>query len=161
VEEGVLISPADGVVKDIEVVENEFIGGKAVRIGIFLSIFNVHINRSPCDVKVADIRYKRGKFKDARDEEAGEVNEANSLFLVRLEEPIERLVVRQISGAVARRIVCGAKQSEELKAGQRFGMIKFGSRTELYFPEGMGWKPVVKLGDKVKAGETILVRYEQ
>ena len=157
-----LLSPADGTIADIEVIdEKEVIAAKTLRVGIFLSVFNVHINRSPCDVKIEKIRHKKGGFKDARDPSAGTFNESNDLFLVRKNAPFDKLIVRQISGAIARRIVCKAKQGGELAGGEQFGMIKFGSRTELYLPAGQGVKCLVKLGDKVKAGLTPLVKYEK
>jgi phosphatidylserine decarboxylase len=157
----VLLSPADGTVADIETVdEPNFIGGKALRIGIFLSVFNVHINRAPCTVRVENITYKKGEFKDARDPDAGKVNESNDVAMTRLHEPGDKLIVRQISGAIARRIVCETKPGDELAAGQQFGMIKFGSRTELYLPAESKIKCMVTIGDKVKAGLSILVRYE-
>ena len=156
-----LLSPADGVVRDVEIVqEEEFIGGPAVRIGIFLSIFNAHINRAPCDVRVHAIRYRPGKFLNAMNRRAGKVNESNDLHLVRAVEPQDRLIVRQISGAIARRIVCGVDAGARLAAGQRFGMIKFGSRTELYASARDDLKCLVATGDKVKAGLTVLMRYE-
>ena len=159
---GVLLSPADGKITDIEkVVEESFIGGSVLRIGIFLSIFDVHINRSPCSVKVEKITYRLGKYKDARDPQAGRVNESSDLFLLRTEMPRNRLIVRQISGAIARRIVCRAKEGQELTGGEKFGMIKFGSRTELYVPADSGIQCLVKVGDKVKAGLTPLIRYNK
>ena len=134
-DKNVLLAPADGTITDIETVdENEFIKGKAMRIGIFLSIFDVHINRCPCKAKVEKITYHQGQYFDARKSESGRVNESNDLWLTRIEPPYDKLIVRQISGAIARRIVCGPKQGEELAAGEQFGMIKFGSRTELYVP---------------------------
>ena len=162
VDSGVLLSPADGEIADIEeIVEQSFIGGPALRIGIFLSIFDVHINRSPCSVKVQKVAYRPGKYKDARDPQAGCVNESNDLFLVRTEAPQNRLIVRQISGAIARRIVCRAKEGQELAGGEKFGMIKFGSRTELYIPTDLEIQCLVKVGDKVKAGLTSLIRYDK
>ena len=160
-ENDILVAPADGTIKDIETVrESDFICGPALRIGIFLSVFNVHINRAPGNVKVEKIVYKKGKYKDARDPQASRVNESNMLGLMRKDKPTDKLVVRQISGAIARRIVCGAKEGQELTGGERFGMIKFGSRTELYLPMNERVKCLVKTGDKVKAGVTVLVRYE-
>ncbi len=160
--EGELLSPADGVVHDVELVcEEDFIEGKAIRVGIFLSIFNTHINRAPCDVRIEGIRYRPGKFLNAMNHRAGKVNESNDLYMVRKNDPQDRLVVRQISGAIARRIVCAAECGSELSGGQQFGMIKFGSRTELYIPARDDVKCVVKRGDKVKAGLTVLMRYEQ
>ncbi len=161
-DKNVLLAPADGTIRDIEIVdENNFIGGKTLRIGIFLNIFDVHINRSPCAVKVEKITYKKGVYKDARNPSAGVVNESNDLWLIRTDEPRDKLIVRQISGAIARRIVCEAKENQELAGGEKFGMIKFGSRTELYLPQRKEVKPAVKVGDKVKAGVSVLVRYER
>jgi phosphatidylserine decarboxylase len=156
-----LLSPADGTVADIEtVMENEFIKGQAIRIGIFLSVFNVHINRSPCYAKVEQITYTAGQFKDARNPLAGQVNESNNLGLLRMDEPKDLLLVRQISGAIARRIVCSVLPGYELAGGEQFGMIKFGSRTELYLACNKRAKVLVKVGDNVKAGLTAIVRYE-
>jgi phosphatidylserine decarboxylase len=156
-----LISPADGTVTDVDILEGcEYIDGRVMRIGIFLSVFNVHLNRAPCAAVVEDLRYRKGKFLDARDAASSKVNESNDVIMTRLDEPKDRLAVRQISGAIARRIVCEAKKGDRLAAGERFGMIKFGSRTELYLPARANAKCVVKAGDKVKAGLNVLVRYE-
>jgi len=136
-----------------------------------LSIFNVQINRAPCNVKVENITYKQGKYKNAKNPQSGRVNESNDLALVRTDSPKERLIVRQISGAIARRIVCQTSKGQKLTGGEKFGMIKFGSRTELYLPwhglparENMARMAIpqclVQIGDKVKAGLTPLVRYE-
>ena len=158
----ILLAPADGTIRDIETVdENDFIGGKAVRIGIFLSVFDVHINRSPCNAKVEKIIPKKGRHVDARHPQAGRINKSNDLWLTRIDEPKDKLIVRQISGAIARRIVCEVKENQELACGEKFGMIKFGSRTELYVPIREDLKCLVKIGDKVKAGLTPLVRYEK
>jgi len=160
-DKNLLLAPADGKVTDIEIVnENDFIGGAALRIGIFLSIFDVHINRAPCDVRVERIAYKKGRYRNAMNPESGRVNESNDLGLVRTDSPKERLIVRQISGAIARRIVCQISQGQELAGGEKFGMIKLGSRTELYVPAREDAKCLVKIGDKVKAGLSPLVRYE-
>jgi phosphatidylserine decarboxylase len=161
-DKNLLLSPADGRITEIEISEeNDFIGGAAMRIGIFLSIFDVHINRSPCDVKVERITYRKGKYKNAMNLESGQVNESNDLRLIRTDSPNDRLIVRQISGAIARRIVCEIRAGQELTGGEKFGMIKFGSRTELYVPAREGVKCLVKKGDKVKAGLSVLVRYEK
>jgi phosphatidylserine decarboxylase len=160
-DKNLLLAPADGWVTDIEVVdEPDFIGGTALRIGIFLSIFDVHINRAPCNVRVEKITYRPGKHKNAMNPRSGRINESNDLALVRTNRPQERLVVRQISGAIARRIVCETREGQKLSGGQRFGMIKFGSRTELYVPAGNGAKCLVRTGAKVKGGLSPLVRYE-
>jgi len=157
-----LLAPADGTITNIdEVEEDNFIGGKAVRIGIFLSIFSTHINRAPCNVKVEKITYKKGKYKNAMNPRSGRVNESNDLALVRTDDPRDKLIVRQVSGSIARRIVCATGAGRELAGGERFGMIKFGSRTELYLPVRKEATCLVEIGDKVKAGLTALVRYEQ
>ncbi len=157
-----LLAPADGRITDIEIVkENDFIGADTLRIGIFMSIFNAHINRAPCNVKVERITYKKGKYKDARNPQAGQVNESNDLELIRTDSPKDKLIVRQISGAIARRIVCDTSRGQKLTGGEKFGMIKFGSRTELYVPVCENTKCLVQIGNKVKAGLTALVRYEK
>ena len=164
-ETNLLLAPADGQITEIENIDNvDFVGNKAIRIGIFLSIFNTHINRSPCKVRVEKITYKKGKYKNAMNPESGRINEANELELIRTDNPEDKLLVRQISGAIARRIVCKASQGQNLAAGEKFGMIKFGSRTELYVPVHSSQyevKCLVKTGDTVKAGLTPLVRYEK
>ncbi len=163
-----LLAPADGQVTDIETVEappdflrkQEGAGGATLRVGIFLSIFDTHINRAPCNVKVEKITYRKGKYKNAMNPHSGRVNESNELDMVRTDSPKDRLIVRQISGAIARRIVCDKVEGGELTGGQKFGMIKFGSRTELYLPVRENAKCLVQIGDKVKAGLTPLVKYE-
>ncbi|MHC4227632.1 MAG: phosphatidylserine decarboxylase [Planctomycetota bacterium] len=191
-EPNLLLAPADGRITEIESVEeNDFIGGPALRIGIFLSIFNVHINRAPCKAKVETVTYRQGKYINAMNPQSGRVNESNNLGLVRTDSPRDRLVVRQISGAIARRIVCATAAGRELAGGEKFGMIKFGSRTELYVPVSSRVlrdayceeeepasrvrrndntpyairdtqyeiKCLVRIGDKVKAGLTPLIKY--
>jgi phosphatidylserine decarboxylase len=159
-----LLAPADGRITDIEISEdNGYIEGKALRIGIFLSIFNTHINRMPCNAKVEEITYKKGKYKNAMNPESARVNESNLLSLTRTDSPRDRLVLRQISGAIARRIVCKTRAGDKLAAGEKFGMIKYGSRTELYgtvSDSKYKIKCLVQKGDKVKAGLTPLARYE-
>ena len=157
-ETNLLLAPADGRITDIEIEE-----GTVLRIGIFLSIFNTHINRAPCNVKVEEIAYKKGRYKNAMNPQSAQVNESNDLSLTRTDSPQDRLILRQISGAIARRIVCDTKEGQELSAGEKFGMIKFGSRTELYVTSQDSkykMKCLVQKGDKVKAGLTPLVRYE-
>ena len=160
-DKSLLLAPADGKITDIDMVkETDFIKAPALKIGIFLGIFDAHINRAPCNVTVERITYKKGKYKNAMNPESGRVNESNALALVRTDSPNDRLVVRQISGAIARRIVCEARQGQKLTGGEKFGMIKFGSRTELYMPAGENIKCLVRIGDRVKAGLTPLVKYE-
>ena len=163
-DELVLLSPADGRITDITETELPELGGRALRIGMFLSIFNVHVNRMPCSARVDAVSYRKGKFKNAMAEDAGRVNESNEVLMTRLAEPRDRLLVRQVSGAIARHIVCRAEPGREYAQGARFGMIKFGSRAELYVPLGDGESPgryevVVKIGDRVNAGLSPLVVY--
>jgi phosphatidylserine decarboxylase len=161
-DEDLLLAPADGKITDIEEVDHvDFIEGSALRIGIFLSLFNTHINRAPCNVRVETITYKEGQYRNAMNPQSGRVNESNTLGLVRTDHPRDRLILRQISGAIARRIVCDTAEGRELALGQKFGMLKFGSRTELYVPVRVELKCLVQIGDKVKAGLTPLMRYEE
>jgi len=159
-EEGLLVAPADGKVVDIGRLEHdEFVGGPAVRIGIFLSIFNVHINRAPSASRVIALEYHPGKFLNALSPASARDNEAMWIALEEEAPPHRRMVVRQISGAIARRIVCDLRPGEVLDRGQKFGMIKFGSRTELIIPDVEGLTIDVALGQKIKAGTTIMARY--
>ncbi len=159
-DDNLLLAPADGRIADIETVqEKDVIGGPALRIGIFLSIFNTHINRAPCSAKVEKITYRPGRYLNAMNRMAGKVNESNNLALRRTGSPQDRLLVRQISGAIARRIVCAAREGQQLAGGERFGMIKFGSRTELYLPANDKIECLVQVGDRVKAGLTPLAKY--
>ena len=160
-DDSLLLAPADGTITDVEMVEDaEFIGGPALRVGIFLSIFNTHINRAPCDARIERITYRPGKYVNAMSPRAGKVNESNNVEMVRTSHPQDRLLVRQISGAIARRIVCAAREGQQLAGGEQFGMIKFGSRTELYLSASEKIECMVRIGDKVKAGVTPLVKYD-
>lgn len=155
-----LVAPADGKVVEITRLErDEFIGGPAVRIGIFLSIFNVHLNRAPSASRVIGLRYSPGAFLDARDPECAFKNENTWIGLEEESPPHRRMVVRQVSGKIARRIVCDLRPGERLGRGQKMGMIKFGSRTELIIPDTDGLEVLVGVGRKIKAGTTIMARY--
>jgi phosphatidylserine decarboxylase len=159
---GLVVAPADGKVVAIEEIEHdEYIGGPALLIGIFLSVFNVHINRLPVAARVIGLTYRPGKFLNAMRPESARENER---LTVRIEEnaaPYRRMIVRQIAGLIARRIVCWLKPGDELAAGQQFGMIKLGSRTELVIPRNSTLRLTAKLGDTVKAGASVLARYER
>jgi len=162
---GLLVSPADGTVYDItEVEEGDFVGAPAIRIGIFLSIFNVHVNRAPARGRVEWVCHREGAYHDARSEAATLENEANSIGIV-YDDPGGpegmRILVRQISGAIARRIVCPLTPGESVERGGLIGMIKYGSRTELYIPVASGVRVRVEVGDKVKGGATLLASLEQ
>jgi phosphatidylserine decarboxylase len=160
-DKNVLVSPADGKVTDItELDDHEFFGGPVTRIGIFLSVFNVHINRVPCAGRVTWKFEKPGLCLNAlKSELASQKNQSCSIGLDCPAHPAGKVVVKQITGAIARRIVCDCQEGNELIAGQRYGMIKFGSRTELFIPRNSKAQITVKPGDKVKAGETVMVRY--
>jgi phosphatidylserine decarboxylase len=153
-----LVSPADGLVTHVEEIsDSDFPDGRALRISIFLSIFNVHVNRLPRDGKVTALRYFPGAFLDARHAEAAQRNEQ---LWIDLREPGGRLVrIKQISGAIARRIVCWLKLDEEIQKGERLGMIKFGSRTDILVPATERPEVQVKVGDMVLGGSSILLRW--
>ena len=156
---GELCAPADGKVTEITELEDyEGIDGPAVRIGIFLSIFDIHINRTPCAGRIRLLAYRPGEFLDARHRESGQRNEANTLLIDPDPPLFGPLVVRQVAGVLARRIICHAQVDEHLPMGARFGMIKFGSRTELIIPRRKNTEIKVGIGDKVKAGLTIVAR---
>lgn len=160
-EPGLYVSPADGKIAEITKLDHDdFLGGPAVRIGIFLSIFNVHLNRAPCRARVIRLRYHPGEFLNALDPASALRNENMWIGLETADSPHRRVVVRQIAGAIARRIVCGLRSGELLEPGQKFGMIKLGSRTELIVPDEPGLRIAVQLGQKVKAGTTVLARRE-
>jgi len=155
---GEMCAPADGTVTEISHLEHhDAIGGPAIRVGLFLSIFNVHINRSPCAGEVVSVTYQPGKFLDARHPDSGSQNEANTLVMRVAEPHVGPVVVRQVSGKIARRIICHPQAGTTLNRGERFGLIKFGSRTELIVPAA-GADIAVALGDKVKAGLTVMLR---
>jgi len=155
-----LLSPADGTIISVgEVEEPDFPGGRAFRVSIFLSPFNVHVNRAPRTGKVVALRYFKGLFGPAT---RGDCDRVNEQFWLDLEEPGGRLLrIKQVAGAVARRIVCWARLNEELKAGDRYGMIKLGSRTDVLTPLGEAMDVQVRVGDRVKGGATVLLRFGQ
>jgi phosphatidylserine decarboxylase len=156
-----VVSPADGKVTDIvSVADAPFVGGPAWRVGIFLSVFDVHVNRMPLAGRVLHRAYHPGRFLDARHERCAAENEAVEVGLEVPRagaEPI-RVMVRQIAGLIARRIVCPVKIGESFQRGERFGMIKFGSRTEIYIPDQELEELLVKVGEKVKGGTSVIGR---
>ncbi|MEK7269530.1 MAG: phosphatidylserine decarboxylase [Planctomycetota bacterium] len=155
--EETMVSPADGTVMDIEEVdEPEFIGGRATRIGIFLSILSVHVNRSPVAGVVESVRRKRGAFHLAYKPEAITENEASAIGIAAGPPWGCRILVRQITGAAARRIVCPLEPGATLARGARFGMIKFGSRTEVWIPKATPVRIAVSVGDAVRGGSSVL-----
>ncbi len=157
---GQVVAPADGkVVEIVEIDDDPFIKGPAIRIGIFLSIFNVHINRSPVVGQVIGLRYKPGKCLNALRPESARENEQLEVRIKEIDAPYRKMVIRQITGAIARRIVNGLKPGDKLTRGEVFGMIKLGSRTELLIPQEEGLKIITQLGDKIQAGSTVLAEY--
>lgn len=152
-EAGLLVSPADGTIVDIsKVEEGRFLKKPAIKISIFLNVFNVHVNRVPAEGKIVGIFYNAGRFFAANVPKASLENEQNAVVL---EIPSgKRIVCIQIAGLIARRIVCWAKEGERLTRGERFGLIRFGSRVDLFLP--VETEIQVALGAKVKGGETIL-----
>jgi phosphatidylserine decarboxylase len=154
---GLVVSPADGTIAEVTTLDYDpFVGGPAVRIGIFLSIFNVHVNRSPLYCRVLALVYNPGEFRNALDPTSAAVNENMWIGCQEAAAPYRRFSIRQISGAIARRIVCDLRPGEELQRGQKFGMIKLGSRTELVLPLEEGLSIDIKVGDRVWAGTSIL-----
>ena len=149
-----VVAAADGLVADIsEVEETELLKIKTRRIGIFLSIFDVHTNRAPVDGRIIFRQHREGLCLDARSPDCAQKNEA---MIWAFANPRATLVVRQLTGAIARRIVAWADVGDELKKGDRFGMIRFGSRTEVYLP--LAADVLVKVGDHVNGGSTIIAR---
>jgi phosphatidylserine decarboxylase len=149
-----VVAPADGTVIVAEVVPETPLGVPAMKISIFMSVFNVHVNRAPLDGKVIDIFHHSGKFFDARDGRASFENERNGIILEIAGGT--RIAFVQIAGLVARRIISYPLIGNMLVRGERYGLIRFGSRVDVYLPADI--TPLVKLGDKTVAGETVLAR---
>jgi phosphatidylserine decarboxylase len=154
--EGLILSPADGVVSLIEpAVPPAELGlgpESLLRVSVFMSVFNCHVNRMPIAGKIAAIAYRPGKFVSASLDKASTDNERNSLAIEMADG--RKLVVVQIAGLVARRIVCWGRVGQSLRTGDRFGLIRFGSRLDIYLPNGVA--PLVALGQTMIAGETVL-----
>lgn len=152
------VSPADGTVTDItECREERFLNEEAVKIGIFLSIFNVHVTRSPVAGAVKFQKYEPGKFINALRSDSAEKNESN---WIGFDSGERKTLIRQISGAIARKIFWDVKTGQGVEKGEKVGIICYGSRTEFYAPKRF-FKTHLRLGDKVKAGETILGEWLQ
>ena len=150
--EGKVIAPADGRVIAIEEIEeSEFFHGKTKRISIFLSVFNVHVNRAPVSGEVKLMQYQPGRFHVASLPEASVENEQS---IIGVDSPWGKVLFKQIAGLIARRIVCDLREGHRVQSGERFGIIKFGSRMEVYLPLSAEVK--VRLREKVRAGESIL-----
>jgi phosphatidylserine decarboxylase len=147
---GAVLAPADGRVMRVAEVDDPWVG-RAVRVSIFLSPLDVHVNRSPVAGLVEGVQHAAGRFMAAYRDEASELNERCT---VALQGETARVGVRQIAGVLARRIVCRVRQGDKLEAGERYGLIRFGSRTDLLVPARTELR--VRVGDRVKGGETIM-----
>ncbi len=157
-EHGVVVSPADGLIVQIDQIDDPEIG-PAVQFGIFLSIFDVHINRSSLEGSVIAVRYRPGKFLNALRPKSAQENENLDVLLLSREQPFRLFRIRQITGQFARRIVCWARPGDLLSKGDQYGMIKLGSRTELVIPRDDSLEIEVAIGQKVSAGSSRLARY--
>ena len=155
-DESYLVSPADGLITDISErsgpEELRLENTTYTRVSIFMNVFNCHVNRIPTNGKIEEIYYKPGKFLNASLDKASEENERN-FYKIKSNKNNEEIIIVQIAGLIARRIVCEAEQGQELKQGDRIGMIRFGSRVDLYFKNK---KVLVKLGQNVVAGESLI-----
>jgi len=150
-----VLAPADGkVVSVIPIDEPTFVGGTATRISIFMNVFNVHVNRYPSRGLVAHRAYVKGRFGHAGPEKASTDNEQSSTGE---DTPRGRILIRQIAGSVARRIVTDHSEGTQVAQAQRMGLIRFGSRVDVFVPAGV--KVLVKVGDKTKAAQTIIARW--
>ncbi|HVM62059.1 MAG TPA: phosphatidylserine decarboxylase family protein [Verrucomicrobiae bacterium] len=150
-----IVAPATGRIVEIKTIDDpRFLGGEATRVAIFLSVFDVHVQRAPIAGTIKLVEYKKGKFLDARDPQASLQNESRVVGIESADG--FRVTVRQISGLIARRIVGWAAEGTALAKGERFGMIRFGSRVELYVPAGT--EIAAKVGDYAIGGETIIAR---
>jgi len=149
--EGLVISPADGrVIRIEETTSDEQPGRTFQKISIFMNVFNVHVNRIPYSGEIRFIRYREGKFLSANMDKASALNERNTVLLQTVDG--REIITVQIAGLIARRIVCWLKEGMKVSRGQRFGLIRFGSRVEVFLP--LGSTLLVRVGEKVRAGET-------
>jgi phosphatidylserine decarboxylase len=154
------VSPADGVVTDVTRLDHlDDFQGPAVRVGIYLSVFNVHVNRCPEAARVVAVCYRPGRFLNSRHPAAPAVNEQFTTLLEGEAAPHRLLLVKQIAGAFASRVVNVARPGQVLGRGDRIGMIKFGSRTELYLQDDPQLCLLVRPGDRVRGGTSLLARY--
>ena len=153
-EPSVAVSPADGKVIKVETMRDPMTGEDRTAVCVFMNVFNVHVNRMPVAGRIARISYFGGKFLNASFDKASTDNERNSLLIEDGDGQSWTMV--QIAGLIARRIICWGEEGDSLGRGQRFGLIKFGSRVDLYIPTD--YKPTVRTGEKVFAGQTVLAR---
>ena len=150
-EKNAIISPADGKVVEIVKENDPFMNQPSTRVSIFLNVFDVHVNRVPISGRIEKLTYNKGKFLNAASPKASLDNEQTALLI---DNGQHKVVVKQIAGLIARRIVCWAKVGDEYKSGERFGLIRFGSRADLFIPEST--RLTVSLGDRVAGGADII-----
>jgi phosphatidylserine decarboxylase len=150
--DNLILAPADGVVIYLGNAPESHLGEEMLKISIFMSVFNVHINRVPLSGRVLDLFYTRGKFLDVRDQKATFENEQGGMILEAANGA--KIVVVQVAGLIARRIVSYPEKGDSLRRGDRYGLIRFGSRLDVYLPKDIDLK--VAVGDKTVAGETVL-----
>ncbi len=158
IRDGLVVSPADGIVSSVGhfVPPSELgLGSKPLlRVSVFMSVFDCHVNRAPVPGTITKIAYKPGLFLNADLDKASEDNERNGLII---EGPMGRFAIVQIAGLIARRILCFSREQENIQTGERFGLIRFGSRVDVYMPDGA--RILVTIGSKAVAGETVLADY--
>ncbi|RPI47830.1 MAG: phosphatidylserine decarboxylase [Betaproteobacteria bacterium] len=154
--EGLVISPADGRIVSVERIHDPYLKRESLRLSVFMNVFNVHSNRSPVDGEVREVWYSAGTFLNAALDKASENNERNAIW-IRTPDGVDVTCV-QIAGLIARRILCYTRAGARLRAGQRFGFIRFGSRVDVYLP--LGFQPRARVGDKVYGGLTVLAELE-
>jgi phosphatidylserine decarboxylase len=151
-QENLIVSPADGkIIKLTEVEEDQYLHSKAILVSIFMSVFDIHVNRIPISGEIENLIYRAGKFKPAYKDKSSELNEQ---LVIGIKSPRGKLLMKQIAGIIARRIVCSMKKGDIVMTGERFGMIKYGSRVDLIIP--VTSKVYAKLHERVTAGETII-----
>ena len=154
--QGLVVSPADGVVQLVDEAppppELDMGTATRTRIAVFMNVFNVHVNRVPCDGRITALSYRPGRFFNASLDKASEFNECQSIRLTLDEGPDIAFV--QIAGLIARRIICDITEGQSVRAGERFGLIRFGSRVDVYLPDGVA--PLVTIGQQAVAGETVI-----
>ena len=154
--EGVFLAPADGRVVEVKQVhEPQFLQGEGLKIGIFMPLLAVHVNRVPVEGQMVLVEHVPGQFLQAFRPEASEVNEHN---LIGLESRYGRVLVKQVAGIMARRVVCWVRPGQKVQAGDRLGVVKFGSRVDVFLPPGAA--SAVRVGDRARGGVTMIARWK-
>jgi phosphatidylserine decarboxylase len=153
-----ILSPADGRIVAVDTVEEDrYLGGQALRISVFMSVFNVHVNRIPLDSRVLSVKHVSGGFAMAHLDDAGTINERTEILLE--DRTGRKSLLVQVAGLVARRIICRIDEGDDVQRGSRFGLICFGSRVDLYLPTEAA--PLVEIGTRVRAGQSVLAKLDE